>query len=94
MPVPWVMAAPTPCSIRAKSSVARLGDRPAPVAPTMRMRLPRMYTRFWPIMSARRPMGNRRALMVRAKPITTHCTLGSSIRRPSAMEGSATITLP
>ena len=32
--------------------------------------------------------------MVRAKPMTTHCTLGNSMRRSSAMEGSATMTLP
>ena len=42
MPVPWVMAAPTPCRMRASSSVARLGASPAPAAPIIRMTLPRI----------------------------------------------------
>ena len=32
--------------------------------------------------------------MVRANPMTTHWTLGRSMYRCSAMEGSATMTLP
>ena len=39
-------------------------------------------------------MGMRNALMASAYPMTTHCTVGRSVRKWSAMVGSATITLP
>ena len=39
-------------------------------------------------------MGSSRALMVSAYAMTTHCTLGRSVRKWVAMVGTAMLTLP
>ena len=94
MPVPWVMAAPVPCRMREKISTASSVDVPAEIEPAMITTEPIRYTRFAPIRSASRPMGSSSAMMVMAKPIINHCTLGMSVWKWVAMVGSATPTLP
>ena len=52
------------------------------------------YIRFLPTMSDKRPMGKSRALTVNAYPIITHCVVGKSVEKCSAILGRITITLP
>ena len=42
IPVPCVMAEPTPCNVRASSIQVRLGDNPAPAAPAIIMTVPKI----------------------------------------------------
>ena len=79
MPVPWVMAAPAPCTMRETISVASSVEVPAMTEPTMITSEPIRYTLFAPIRSASLPMGSSRAMMVMAKPIISHCTVGMSV---------------
>ena len=94
MPVPWVMAAPLPCTMRDTMSTPRSVEVPAAMQPAMVTTEPMMYTRFDVMRSASRPMGSSRAMIVMAYPITSHCTLGMSVWKWVAMVGSATPTLP
>ena len=94
MPVPWVMAAPAPCKIRATIRTARSVEVPAAMDPAMITTEPIRYTSFAPIRSASRPMGSSRVMMVIANPIISHCTLGIGAWKCVAMVGSATPTLP
>ena len=66
IPVPWVMAAPLPSMILATTNVVKFGDMPATNAPRTKISDPPIYTFLRPIRSDNRPIGNSKALMVRA----------------------------
>ena len=76
IPVPWVMAAPTPCRMREGNSISNVGDIPDIAAPKTITNVPAMKTLLRPIRSDSRPMGRSKALMVRAYVITTHWIVG------------------
>ena len=94
IPVPWVMAAPTPCRMREGNSISNVGDIPDIAAPKTITNVPAMKTLLRPIRSDSRPMGRSKALMVRAYVITTHWIVGRSVWNLPAMVGNATLMLP
>ena len=54
---------------------------------------PATYTRLRPIMSDRRPIGKRSALVVSMYPSVTHCTVGIGASKWLAIWGRARLTL-
>ena len=66
MPVPWVMADPTPCNTRDGNIISKAGESPDRTAPAANTTIPVMYIFFRPTRSDNRPMGSSRAAMVRA----------------------------
>ena len=89
IPLPWIIADPTPWNALATISQGRLAASPARADPATKTASPPMYTRLRPAMSPSRPIGRIRALITRALPTTTHCTVGKSVPKCSSISGSA-----
>ena len=90
MPVPCVMAAPTPCTALKAMSISMLCEPAASSAAPAKTAMPARYTVFRPIMSESRPIGRISALTASPSATTTHCAADRSASKCCAIVGSAT----
>ena len=78
---------------RAKISAQNVGANAVKTAPTPKMAKPVMWIFLRPTMSAKRPIGNRRALITSASLMTTQLAERSDTPKSSAIADRATNTI-
>ena len=93
VPTDWPMALPIAITIREAITSSNVGDNAVSSAPSPNSARPARWTRRQPTMSASRPIGSMRALIVSACAITTQVTARRVMPKSSAIADSATNTI-